>query len=362
MTRSFLALLSVDAGFRPDHALVINYSLSSERHADYLVAYQQILERVRRIPGVVSAGAMKDAPLRGVGERWGFSLPGQVTPAGQQGPTAAAMHVSDGIFRTLGTPLRAGREFEPTDRADAPRVVVVNEAFARRWFPGENALGKRLEFGPDRAVEIIGIASDIRQRTLAEPADPAIYVHVPQNGRVRMNLIVRTVGDPLAMVGVVQEAIRTVDPLQAITAVFTLDQLLDEAVARPRQLMLLMAAFGVLGLTLGALGLYGVLAYLVNQRQREIGVRLALGADRRRVLRMVVRQGMLLAGSGVILGLFGAVALGGVLRGVVYGVNPSDPLLLAGVAFTLLAVAAAASWIPARRAASVDPVVTLRAE
>jgi ABC-type antimicrobial peptide transport system permease subunit len=153
-----------------------------------------------------------------------------------------------------------------------------------------------------------------------------------------------------------------VDPLQAITDVYTLEQSLHDAVARPRLLMGLMAAFGALGLSLGALGLYGVLAYLVNQRQREIGVRLALGADRRRVLRMVLRQGMLLAAGGVLLGIAGALAVGGLLRGVVYGVNPADPALLALVTVTLLAVAAAASWIPARRAASVDPVVTLRDE
>ncbi|MCC6771990.1 MAG: ABC transporter permease [Gemmatimonadaceae bacterium] len=362
MTRSFLALLAVDPGFRPDQTLVFNYTLSSERHADYRQAYQQILERVRAIPGVVAAGAMKDAPLRGVGERVGFTLPGQVIPSGQEGPTAASVHVSDGIFRALGTPLLSGREFEPTDRADAPLVLLVNEAFARRWFPGEPARGKRLEFGRGATVEIIGVVGDIRQRTLSEPAEPTIYIHVPQNGRVRMNLIVRTLGDPLAMTGVVREAIRTVDPLQAITDVYTLEQSLHDAVARPRLLMGLMAAFGALGLSLGALGLYGVLAYLVNQRQREIGVRLALGADRRRVLRMVLRQGMLLAAGGVLLGIAGALAVGGLLRGVVYGVNPADPALLALVTVTLLAVAAAASWIPARRAASVDPVVTLRDE
>lgn len=361
VTRSFLALLAVDPGFHADHALVLNFTLSSERNANFLQQYQQVLDRVRAIPGVVSAAAMKDAPLRGTGERIGFSIPGQVVAAGQEGPTAASLHVSDGIFRTLQTPIKEGREFAPTDRADAPFVLVVNEAFARRWFPGEKALGKTLGFGRASA-EIVGVVGDIRQRAVEEEAEPTIYIHVQQNGRVRMNLIVRTQGDPLAMTGTVRDAIHSVDRLQAITAVFTLDEAMRESVARPRLLMILMATFGVLGLTLGALGLYGVLAYIVNQRQREIGVRLALGADRGAVLRMVVRRGMQLAAVGVVAGLVGAVALGRLLRGVLFGVNPADPLLLALVAVTLLLVAAASSWIPARRAASVDPVVTLRDE
>jgi predicted permease len=164
MTRSFLALLAVDPGFRPDQTLVFNYTLSSERHADYRQAYQQILERVRAIPGVVAAGAMKDAPLRGVGERVGFTLPGQVIPSGQEGPTAASVHVSDGIFRALGTPLLSGREFEPTDRADAPLVLLVNEAFAR-WFRVSlpvQAVGIRAA-QPSRS----SVVGDIRQRTLS---------------------------------------------------------------------------------------------------------------------------------------------------------------------------------------------------
>jgi predicted permease len=362
MTRSFLSLLAVDPGFVADRALVLNFTLSSERHADYRVAYRQILERVRAIPGVVSAGSIKDAPLRGVGERWGFEREGTVTAPGEEPPTALVFHVSDGIFRALGTPLRSGREFALTDNATSPPMLVVNESFARRWFPGEAALGKHLALGPGSSAEIIGVVADIRHRAIADPAEPAVYIHVPQNGRVRMNLVVRTAGEPLAMAGVVRDAIRSVDPQQSIQAVYTLDQVLRDAVARPRLLMVLMATFGILGLALGALGLYGVLAYLVTVRQREIGVRLALGADTRSVLGMVVRRGMLLAGAGVAFGLVGALALGGVMRGVLYGVNPTEPLLLALVSVTLFGVAVLASWIPARRAASVDPVVTLRDE
>ncbi|MCC6929018.1 MAG: ABC transporter permease [Gemmatimonadaceae bacterium] len=362
MTRSFMALLHVDPGFRPDHTVVLNYTLSDERHQDYTITYQQVLERVRAVPGVVGAASMKDAPLRGVGERIGFRLPGMTIPAGEEGPSAASLHVSDDIFRTLGTRLVSGREFAPTDRRGAPFVMVVNEAFARRWFPGQEALGKSLLFGESTSAEIVGVVGDIRQRSMAEAAEPTVYIHVPQNGRVRMNLVVRTRGEPLALGPAIRNAIWSVDRLQTITSIFTLDQALGEAVARPRLLMVLMAAFGVLGLALGALGLYGVLSYLVNQRRREIGVRLALGADVGRVRQMVVGYGLRLTAIGVVLGLAGAVAAGRLLGTLVYGVNPVDPALLALVSLTLLGVAAASSWAPARRASLVDPAVTLREE
>jgi len=362
MTRSFVSLLSVDPGFRSDHALVFNYTLSSERNPNYRQTYQDILARVRGIPGVLAAASIKDAPLRGVGERFGFTVPGMTVPAGQDGPTAAALHVSDGIFRTLGTPILSGREFLPSDRADAPPVIVVNEAFQRRFFPGEVATGKFLQFTPRARAEIVGVVADIRQKAMAEPAEPTVYIHVPQNGRVRMNLIVRTRADPLSLVGPVRDAIRSLDRQQSIGSIFTLEDAVHGAMARPRLLMVLMATFGALGLALGALGLYGVLAYLVSMRQREIGVRLALGASRGAVLRMIVRHGVLLAVAGVAIGVAGALGLGRFVQGVLYGVSPTDPVLLILVAVTLLGVAFVASLIPARRAASVDPVTTLREE
>jgi predicted permease len=362
MTRSFLALLAVDPGFNPDRTIVLNFTLSTSRHENYRLVYQQMLDAVRRVPGVVAAGSMKDAPFRGTGERNGFQLPGMVISAGDDGPTADMMHVSDGIFRALGARMLAGREFAATDRAGAPLVVVINEAFAEKWFPGEPAVGKRVLLGGAASAEVIGVVNNIRQREMAEPAEPSMYVHVQQNGRVKMNLVVRTQGDPMASVGALREAVWSVDRSQPITSIFTFDDAMSDALARPRLLTVLLGVFGVLGLILGALGLYGVLAYLVSLRQREIGVRLALGARRTAVLLMVVRHGLTLAVAGVVLGWVGALGLGRFLEGVLYGVTPTDSATLAGVTMTLLAVAVVASWIPARRAASVDPVVTLREE
>jgi len=255
----------------------------------------------------------------------------------------------------------AGREFTPQDTRDAPPVVVVNEAFAQRWFPGERPVGRHVMFGP-RRVEIIGVVNDIRQRSMSTEAEPTMYVHVHQNGRVRMNLMVRTRGEPLAMTGALREAVWSVDRQQPITSVFTFDEAMRDSLARPRLLTVLLGIFGMLGLLLGAVGLYGVLAYVVNQRQRDIGVRLALGARPGTVLQMIVRRGLVLALAGVAVGFAGSLALGRVLSTVLYDVQPGDPLTLMAVTTILLAVAAFASWIPARRAARVDPVVTLREE
>jgi predicted permease len=361
MTRSFVALLRVDPGFRPDQLLVLNFTLSTSRHENYQQLYGQILERARAVPGVVAAGVMKDAPFRGTGERNGFTLPGMVVPAGTESPTASMLHVSDGVFGAIGARMVAGREFTSQDTRDAPPVVVINEAFAKRWFPGERPVGKYVMFGP-RRVEVVGVVNDIRQRAMSTEAEPTMYIHVQQNGRVRMNLMVRTRGEPLAMIGALREAVWSVDRQQPITSVFTFDEAMRDSLARPRLLTVLLGIFGALGLLLGAVGLYGVLAYVVSQRQRDIGVRLALGARPGAVLQMIVKRGLVLALAGVAVGVAGSLALGRLLSTVLYDVTPGDPLTLMAVTAVLLVVAALASWIPARRAARMDPVVTLREE
>lgn len=361
MVRSFVALTNVDPGFRSDHLLAFNMTLSTQRHGGrYREVYAQILERVRAIPGVRAAGAAKDAPFRGPGEQLGFMLPGVAVPQGEDAPMAAMLNVSDGYFHAIGARMLAGREFTPADRANAPFVIVVNQAFARHWFRDENAVGKRLILGDQTTAEVVGVVNDIRQTEVAEAAVPTVYVHEQQNARVRMHLLVRTQGPPGRWIDAVREAIRSVDRLQPITAVYAMDDAVGDALARPRLLAVLLGAFGVIGLLLGALGLYGVLAYLVSQRRRELGVRLALGAQRRDVLVMVVRWGMTLTAAGVAIGTVGALAVGGALRGVLFGVSPTDPLTFVLVAVTLFVVASLASLLPARRAAAVDVVQTLR--
>ncbi|MBL8982995.1 MAG: ABC transporter permease [Gemmatimonadetes bacterium] len=363
MVRSLRALTGVDLGFKPDHLLVVSFSLSSERHGDnYTLVYERILRHARAIPGVVAAGAVKEAPFRGAGERASFRLPGMVVPAGEESPTAALLHVSDGYFAALGAEMEGGREFLPTDRRDAPPVVVVNRAFARRWFPGRDAVGERLLFGVNAGSEIVGVVEDIRQSEVASEAEPTIYVHEMQQGRVGVNLVVRTVGPPLAAAAAVRHAIREADPLQAIRSTFSMEDAVREALARPRMLVVLLGAFGILGLLLGAVGLYGVLAYLVQQRRKDIGVRLALGASHQRVLGGVLVEGLRLAALGVACGTVIALGVGRWLSSILYGVGANDPMTLAVVSVVLLATAGIASIIPARRAAAINLVSALRAD
>ena len=362
MTRSFVGILSIDPGFRPERLLVVNFTMNTTRHQRYQQYYLDVIQKVRTIPGVLSAGAAKDVPIRGTGEGVGFLPPGLVVRAGEDAPTAQMVNISDGYFRTIGTPILAGREFLPTERADTPWVAIVNQAFVKQYFKRGTPIGQFLRLGNSLRAEIIGVVGDIRQAAIDEPAKPTIYLDNVQNSRVRVNLAIRTAGPPLAMTRRVEDAIWSLDRDQTITSVFTFDDIMSEAVARPRLLVVLLGLFGGLGLLLGSLGIYGVLAYLVSQRQREIGVRLALGAQRSDVLRLVVGRGLVLAVAGVVIGLLGAVALTRFMQGVLYGVEATDPLTFVAVALGLLGIAVLASWIPARRAAMVDPALAIRYE
>jgi predicted permease len=271
------------------------------------------------------------------------------------------MFTSDGFFNAMGIPLIAGRDLAATDRTESPPVVVVNQALAKKFFPGRSPIGQTLDFG-NAKIPIVGLVGDVRQGAVDETPEPRMYMSVLQVFRTKTNLVVRTNEDPTVMIKRIEDAIHSVEPQQTITSAFTLEHAVGEAVARPRLLTVLLGLFGAMGLVLGALGIYGVLAYLVAQRTREIGVRLALGAQRRDVLAIVVGNGLRLAGLGVVIGLIGAFALTRLMQGVLYGVTASDPLTFAAVAVGLLLVAAFASWLPALRATRVDPLVALRAE
>ncbi len=364
-TKSFARLMSVRAGFVPSNALVVMMSvppryLSSDTASRANVTYYYgVLDAIRAVPGVQSAGSVRDLPLRGNGERVSFSIAGRAAPPQGQAPSAQFHHVSTDYFKAMGIPLRAGRSFEMTDKRGAPLVVVINEEFARLHWPGESAVGKTILFGT-LPIQVAGVVGDVRQRGLAEPVEPAMFVHVLNNFRVRMSIVVRTTSDPLSYANAVRQAIWAVDPNQTITGVMTLESVLGSAVARPRLLAWLLSLFGTLGLTLGALGIFGVLGYAVNQRRQEIGVRMALGATPRSVLSLIVGRGMLLAAGGVAVGALGAMWLTKSMQTVLYDIQPSDPLTFVQVMAVLLTAAFVASWLPARRALSIDPVSALR--
>jgi len=375
MTRSFIQLLRVDLGFRPDHVIAVNFTISTARYPgqSYRGFYRDVIDRVRTVPGVVAAGAVKNAPFRGNGERQGFVPEGMTLGPADQPPTAAFIHVSDGYFRTIGARVLQGREYNEQDGAlpasgtvarvfSATPTVLVNRTLAERYFPGQNPVGRTLTLAGSFRVPIIGVIDDIKQVAVEEPVDPTVYINNMMNSRVQVTLVARTQGEPLSMAGAIRDAIWSVDGEQTITSISTFDQLVGESVARPRLLTVLLGLFGALGLTLGAVGLYGVLAYLVSSRQREIGVRIALGASPGSVLRMVVRRGLLLAATGTVIGVAGALLLTRYLRDVLFGVAPTDALTYAAVVVSMLGAAALASAVPARRAASVDPAIAFRSD
>jgi predicted permease len=361
-TKSFGRLLAVNPGFSPGNALVVRIRVGDgyatrEAQEGY---YQTVVDRVRALPGVQAAGVTRDLPLRGNGELVRPGIPGRGL-APEQIPAAQLHQVSTDYFKAMGIPLRAGRSFELTDRQGAPTVFVVNEELARRFWPGENAVGKTLAFGTSE-LQVVGVVGDVRQRGLAEAVEPTIYIHVMQNFRSGMSIVARTAGDPLGYANAVRQAIWSVDKGQTITEVTTLDAVVGRAVSRPRLVAWLLALFGAIGLSLGGLGIYGVLAYAVNQRRQEIGVRVALGASPRSVLSLIVGRGMLLAGAGVVIGVAGAWVLTRSMQTVLYDIRPSDPLTFVQVVLVLLGASLLASWLPARRALKIDPVTALRAD
>jgi predicted permease len=371
MTRSFVKLTHVDLGFVPDHRLAVNFSLSTARHpapGEVQQVYSSILSKVRALPGVVAAGAIRDLPFRGDGENVGFLVPGAVPGRNGELPTSALMFTSDGFFDAMGIPLIAGRDLSPRDIASAPPVFVVNQAFVKKFFAGRNPVGQSVGVGNNQAtgqpnqIQIVGVVGDVHQTSVDETPEPRVYASALQIFRVKVNLVVRTREDPALMIKRVEDAIRAAEPQQTVTAAFTMDDAVGEAVARPRLLTVLLGLFGAMGLVLGALGIYGVLAYLVTQRTREIGVRVALGASTSNVLAMIVGSGLRLAGLGIAIGFAGALGLTRLMSGVLYGVTATDPLTFSGVALALFGVAAVASWLPAARAARVDPLVAMRAE
>jgi len=363
MTRSFVNLLQVDLGFVPDHRVAVNFTMSTARHPDnWLPVYQNILDRVRATPGVIAAGAIRDLPFRGDGEAMRFRTPALASVPVADRPMAMLMFTSEGFFGAMGIPMLGGRDLSRQDRQNSPLVFVVNQAFAKKYFPNQNAVGQSLILGDTNHVPVVGVVGDVRQTSVDEAPVPRVYASVYQIGRVRVNLVARTREDPRLMIKRIHDAIRSVEPEQTITASFTLDDAIGQAVARPRLLVVLLGLFGVMGLILGALGIYGVLAYLVAQRTREIGVRLALGAQTGDVLRMVVGNGLRLAGTGVAIGVVGALALTRLMQGVLFEVTPTDPFTFGVVVAALLSVAAVASLVPALRATRVDPLIAIRAD
>ena len=370
LLQSFARLVSVDLGFAPGNTAVMQV-FAWDRQADGQARanfFRETLRNVRALPGVTAAGAVSSFPLglADVTIETPFAIPGRPPPPRGEEPSAAISQVTPGYFQALGVPLRAGRRFERRDDAERPRVAVINETLARRHWPERDPLRQRLTVqvsGQAVDAEIVGVVGATRPGGFDSARRPEIFVPHAQGGASgSMTYVVRTAGDPAAGLPAMQDAVRAVDPLQSFYSVATVEQLLSDTLAARRFTTSLLALFALAALTLAGLGIYGVMAVATTQRTHEFGLRLALGARPGAVVGMVVRGALGLAAAGVAVGAVGALWASRFLASLLFDVAPTDLATLAAVSLLLLLVAASAAWIPARRAARVDPLVALRAE
>ena len=366
LIRSFARLNQTSLGFDRENLLTIGIGASPQKYPQArqrAAYYKQFLERLETLPGVESAALSSSLPL-------GFNLIFPYTVEGRaagpaDAPQAAFSSVSPNYFSAMHIPLLAGREFTEQDNKDAPNVAIINETMARRFFTDENPIGKRVKIdylNQPTSFEIVGVVGDTKQSSLADQTNVGVYVSYFQYPWFSSLLIVRTATDAASFAAPAQRAIWSLDKDKPISYVKTMDQLLSESVAEPRLYVFLLSVFALVALALAVIGIYGVMSYSVGQRTREIGIRMALGAQPGDVLRLVVGQGMILVLIGVITGLAAALALTRVMASLLYDVKATDPLTFFGVAAILAGVALGACFVPARRATKVDPMVALRYE
>lgn len=370
LLQSFARLVSVDLGFAPGNTAVLQV-FAWDRQTDAGARtnfFRQTLQNVRAVPGVAAAGAVSSFPLglADVTIETPFTIQGRPLPPPGEEPAAAVSQVTPGYFDALRVPLRAGRWFERRDDAERPRVAVINETLARRHWPEADPLRQRLTVGASGAAfdaEIVGVVGATRPGGFDSGRRPEIFVPHAQGGASgSMTYVVRTAGDPAASLPAIQDAVRAVDPLQSFYSVSTVERLLSDTLAARRFTTSLLALFALAALTLAGLGVYGVIAVATAGRTREFGLRLALGARPGAVVTMVVRDALGLAAAGVALGALAALWTSRFLASLLFEVTPADPLTLAAVSLLLLAAAASAAWLPARRAARVNPLAALRTE
>ena len=371
LLRSFASLQAVDPGFATEDVLGFRVSLGTERYPgapEIRELERQLLESVRAMPGVTGATAINTLFLSRLPNMGSIAMEGAEAPDPDDAVTSVTTDfVEPAFFETMGIPIVRGRGFQATDIPDAPSVAVVNETFVRRFSPDADPIGRRFTWGDteDTATTwhtIIGVARDTRRSGIVADVRPEAYRSTGQYAIRGRDILVRTTGEPLALVPEVRALLRRLDPDLPMASVRTVEQAMGEAVATRRFVMLLLAGFAAVAVLLTAVGIYGVLAYLVARRTREMGVRIALGAARADVVRLVVRDGLRSILPGVAIGIAGALLLTRLLTSQLFGVSPTDPLTFAAVTALLLGVALTATWVPARRASRVEPMTTLREE
>jgi putative ABC transport system permease protein len=371
LVRSFAHLQRVSPGFNPSSVLTLELTMTGRKYNDaeaVLNAYRSLWERMSALPGVSAAGGVTALPLSGM-MAWGpITIEGRTAPEGEKFINADIRTVGGDYFKAMEIPLREGRLFGDQDTRTSQRVVIVDERMARQFWPGESAIGKRIRIGgfdatPDTPwLTIVGVVGHVKQDALDADSRIAYYRYQGQSPSRAMNVVVRTAQDPSSLAAAVTQQIRQIDSDLPIYNMQTMGKRVEASLAERRFAMLLLTVFAVLALGLAAVGVYGVMAYLVNQSTRELGIRLALGAAPRDLLLLVVRHGMLTAVIGMSLGLAGAFALTRFMRTLLFGVHATDPWTFVTIALTLAGVALLATYVPARRASRIDPIVSLRAE
>jgi len=367
LMRSFAALLHVDPGFDPAHTITIKVSIPAAKYDSgdkQRAFFDQLFEKFDALPGVKSAGGTSFLPLNGLGAATGFEVVGQPKPDPGQEPVTDVRVVTHDYFQAMGVPLLRGRLFDGRDQAGQVRRVIVNQALAKKYFRDEDPIGKSIivSWNDQGADEIVGVVGDVRQQDLETEARATIYWPPARFTYPFMTTAIRTSGDPRSTVKAATAALHELDPNVAAADVRTMDEVIDLSVAQRRLTMMLLSVFAALALALAAVGIYGVISYSVSQRTQEIGIRMALGAPRAAVLRMVVGQAMGLAAVGLVAGAAGAWLLTQFMQKLLFGVTPSDPLTFGAVSLLLAAVAAIAASVPGLRATRVDPVIALRSE
>ena len=358
VARTFAHVASIDPGFRPEQLISTAVQLPEPRYPDEKAApfFEEMLARIRRIRGVETATFVDAPPFAGVR----MSVEGKDS-LGRQIPRIDVIAVGPEYFRTLGARLVEGRPIDSTDRAGAPRVVVMNETLARRLYPGTTAIGRTFAVGGGATV--VGIVGDVLQRELEAAAPPLAYVSMAQQGMGRYTrVMVRVAGGTRPVEAAIAQTVRSIDPSLSPPKFRRMEEAVAESIAPRKFTFLLLGTFAMLAAALAVVGLYAVLAHLVADRTREIGIRAALGADRARVVRFVVKQGAVLVGGGIVAGLFGAIALTRLVASLLSGVSERDPITFTAVPLLLGLVAMLATLVPAWRAARVDPVIALSAE
>jgi putative ABC transport system permease protein len=368
MIRTVQELVGVDTGFRADHVLTTRFTLSGPQWTEERrqAFYPEFLQRIRTIPGVTNAALTMSLPIDG--SQWNsiFIVADKPAPQRSQLPSAAFTPVSAGFFETMGIRLLGGRLLGAADTPTSPPTIVVNETLAKSIWPGEDAVGKHLKQGwpEDKNAwrEVVGVVADVKFNGLANDTPLQVYLPLTQESSTFLIVAARTAVDPMSIVPTLEAAARDINKDMPLFQTSTMDQVLETSIAQQRLSLIVMVTFAVVALTLASLGLYGVIAHSVTERTHEIGVRMALGAEARHVLGLMIRQGLTTTAIGAAIGVAGAIALSRWIQDLLFGVTPTDPATFAAVVATLMAVALVACYVPAWRATRVDPTMALRSE